>query len=160
MKAILLFGSLFLLASCSTNYYIVRHAEKVPSDGMMTSDVPLSEQGKQRAAALEKALHNKKIQNIYATPYQRTQATAQPLSTAINVPINTYDPRDSFFVSKLKDINSNVLVVGHSNTVDDIVNGLTGEKLLTDLPETQYGDLFIVKRKGRKYTFTQKHFGQ
>jgi hypothetical protein len=52
-----------------------------------------------------------------------------------------------------------VLVVGHSNTVDDIVNGLMGVKTLSDLPETQYGDLFIVKRKKGRYSFEQGRFG-
>ena len=151
---------LFFLASCSTaNYYIVRHAEKAPSDGAMTTDVPLSEAGEQRAVALQEALRHKKIQTIYATPYKRTQGTAQPLSAAINVPINTYDPRDTAMVRKLKAISGNTLVVGHSNTVDDLVNGLTGQKLLKDLPETQYGDLFIVKKKGNKYTLKQERFG-
>lgn len=161
MKFVLLFGSLFLLASCSTtHYYIVRHGEKEPSDGMMTTDVPLSEAGQQRAVALESTLHKEKIETIYATPYKRTQGTAQPLSTSLGIPIQTYNPQDTTFVSKLKTINNNVLVVGHSNTVDDIVNSLTGKSILKDLPDTQYGDLFIVKRKGNKYTFQQKHFGQ
>ena len=161
MRSILLFAYLFTLASCSTtNYYIVRHAEKVPSDGMMTSDVPLSEAGKARAVALDGVLHNRKIKTIYATPYLRTQGTAQPLSTTIGVPVETYKPGDTAFLQQLKSINNNVLVVGHSNTVDDIVNSLTGKSLLKDLPDTQYGDLFIVKKKGRKYSFVQKHFGQ
>lgn len=161
MRSILLLASLFTLASCSsTNYYIVRHAEKVPSDGMMSSDVPLSEAGKARAAALYGALNNKNIKTIYATPYLRTQGTAQPLSTAIGVPVQTYKPGDTAFIQQLKGLTNNVLVVGHSNTVDDIVNGLTGKSLLKDLPDTQYGDLFIVKKKGGKYSFEQKRFGQ
>ena len=161
MKTVLLFGSLFFLASCTTtHYYIVRHAEKAPSDGMMTSDVPLSEAGENRAVVLGSALHTKNIQTIYATPYKRTQGTAQPLSKTLNIPVNTYDPRDTAFVTKLKAIKNNVLVVGHSNTVDDLVNGLTGKSHLKDLPDTQYGDLFIVKRRGNKYSFETKHFGQ
>jgi hypothetical protein len=46
-----------------------------------------------------------------------------------------------------------VLVVGHSNTVDDIVNGLTGRAEMTDLADNEYGNAFIVKRKGSSYTF-------
>jgi 2,3-bisphosphoglycerate-dependent phosphoglycerate mutase len=161
MRPFILFGLLLFCASCSTtNYYIVRHAEKAPSDGAMTSDVPLSEAGQQRALALGGALHNKKIRAIYTTPYKRTQGTAQPLSSTIGVPLQTYDPRDTSFVRKLKAMKGNVLIVGHSNTVDDLVNGLTGINQLKDLPETQYGNLFIVKKKGSKYTFEQKRFGQ
>lgn len=161
MKSVLLFATLFCLASCSTtNYYIVRHAEKAPSDGAMTSDVPLSAEGEKRAAALVDMLKGKKIESIYATPYKRTQGTVQPLSSAIGVPIQTYDPRDTSFIRKVKAINHHVLVAGHSNTVDDLVNGISGQKLLQDLPETQYGDLFIVKKKGGKYKLEQKRFGQ
>ena len=161
MKPILLFASLFFLASCSTtNYYIVRHAEKAPSDGAMTSDVPLSAEGEKRATALVDVLKAKKIKTIYATPYKRTQGTVQPLSAAIGVPIQTYDPRDTSFIRKVKAINNHVLIAGHSNTVDDLVNGISGQKLLQDLPETQYGDLFIVKKKGGKYKLEQKRFGQ
>lgn len=161
MKSILLFGLLIFLASCgTTNYYVVRHAEKAPSDGAMTSDVPLSAEGERRASALADVLKNKNIKTIYATPYKRTQATAQPTSTAIGVPVQTYDPRDASLAVKIKSSNENVLVVGHSNTVDDIVNSLMGESKLKDLPETQYGDLFIVKKKGGKYKLQQKRFGK
>ncbi len=161
MRLFLLFAFLFFFASCSTtNYYIVRHAEKAPSDGAMTSDVPLSAEGEARAAALVDVLKNKKIETIYATPYKRTQGTVQPLSVSIGVPIQTYDPRDTSFVRKLKASNNHVLIAGHSNTVDDIVNGISGQKLLQDLPETQYGDLFIVKKKGSKYKLEQSRFGQ
>lgn len=161
MRIFLLFAFLLLLASCSTtNYYVVRHAEKAPSDGMMTSDVPLSAQGEARAVALVDVLKDKKIKTIYATPYKRTQGTVQPLSTSIGVPIQTYDPRDTSFVRNVKGTNNNILIAGHSNTVDDIVNGLTGKSLLKDLPETQYGDLFIIKKKGSKYSLQQQRFGQ
>lgn len=160
MRLFLFFALLILCASCTTtNYYIVRHAEKAPSDGMMTSDVPLSAEGEARATALVNVLKDKKVKGIYATPYKRTQGTVQPLSASIGVPIQTYDPRDTSFVHKLKGINSNILVAGHSNTVDDIVNGITGKSILKDLPDTQYGDLFIVKKKGGKYTLRQERFG-
>lgn len=161
MRNSIIISLLVLCASCSTtNYYIVRHAEKAPSDGMMTSDVPLSAEGEARAQALVDVLKNKKIQTIYATPYKRTRGTVQPLSTSMGVPVQTYDPRDTSFIHKVKSINQSVLIAGHSNTVDDLVNGLTGKSLLKDLPETQYGDLFIVKKKGGKYSLQQQRFGQ
>ena len=51
-------------------------------------------------------------------------------------------------------------MVGHSNTVDNLVNGLTGETTLSgDLPDSAYGDLFVVKRKGKTYEFDKKRFG-
>jgi len=128
MKACFIFLLAFTLLSCtSTKYYIVRHAEKETTN-TMSSDVPLSEMGKQRAMALKEALLHKKITHIFSTNYTRTLATAQPLSAAIGIPIEQYNPADSTFVSKLKQTtHGNTLMVGHSNTVDNVVNALTGK---------------------------------
>jgi broad specificity phosphatase PhoE len=164
-KSFLFLATIFFLSCKTITYYIVRHAEKESSTTMsantMTSDVPLSEAGKQRAAALKTALQKENIKYIFSTNYIRTKSTARPLGDAINVPIEIYDPKDSAFVNKLKSLSGNVLVVGHSNTVDDLVNELTGKKEINgDLPDSEYGDLFIVKKKGNKLRFETKHFGQ
>ncbi len=148
-----------ILSSCATKFYIVRHAEKEVQTADMSSDVELSDKGEERAEALKKALRNKNIRHIFSTNYIRTIATAQPLSEAIGVSTLHYDPRDTAFISMIKSLHANALIVGHSNTVDDIVNGLTGAGL-TDLTDTQYGDLFIVTRKGDKYILRQSRFGK
>lgn len=149
-----------LLLGCSTTrYYIVRHAEK-ESAATMTSDVPLSDHGTQRALSLKDALLNKNVQRIFSTRYARTLATAQPLSTATGIPIETYQPDDSTFLNRLKEVSrGNILVVGHSNTVDNIVNGLAGKEVLQDLPDTQYGDLFMVTKRGKKHRYSKAKFG-
>lgn len=148
------------MLSCHTaTFYIVRHAEKAGGN-IMTSDMPLSETGTQRALALKDSLLSKNITHIFSTNYKRTIATALPVSKEIGVPIETYNFANAHFIKELKDIaRGNVLVVGHSNTVDDLVNGLAGKKLLQDLPDTAYGDLFIVIRKGRNYSYEKKKFG-
>jgi len=155
--------ALVLLSCKTTSYYIVRHAEKETpaTNTTMTSDVPLSEAGKQRAEALKDLLKKENIKHVFSTNYIRTKSTAQPLVDVIHIPIETYDPKDPQFVSKLKTLNGNVLVVGHSNTVDDLVNELTGKKEIQgDLPDSEYGDLFVVKKKGKRMSFERKHFGQ
>ena len=164
-KLIFILAVLFLLSCKTTTYYIVRHAEKETPTAMsnttMTSDVPLSEAGKQRAEALKEILQNENIKHIYSTNFVRTKSTAQPLADTIHVPVEIYDPKDPAFISKLKSLDGNVLIVGHSNTVDDLVNELSGKKEINgDLPDTEYGDLFIVKKKGSKITFEKKHFGK
>lgn len=156
----------FLLTSCSRTYYVVRHAEKAtPSPGTTMStpdDPPLSEVGLKRAEALKSALSPKQIKNIFSTDTKRTRSTAEPLSAQTGVPIQKYGPRpDSGFIQKLKALGSNTLVVGHSNTVDDIVNGLLNQQKLTDLADSEYDNLFVVRFKrffgtrisfeGRKY---------
>ncbi|MBO9631701.1 MAG: histidine phosphatase family protein [Chitinophagaceae bacterium] len=161
MRSILSFFLIITLAGCSHTYYVVRHAEKaVPGDGPVMNtpnDPPLSELGLQRAIALKDLLHDKNIRHIYSTNTIRTRSTAQPLSTLTGIPIQTYGPKpDSAFIQELKHLKKNTLIVGHSNTIDDIVNGLAGSvKVEGDLPETVYDQLFIIhyKKGGRKILF-------
>ena len=163
MYKFILFIALVLLSCKTTRYYIVRHAEKetTTTNTTMTSDVPLSAAGKERAEALEALLQKENIKHVFSTNYIRTKSTAQPLADAIHLPIEIYDPKDPQFVSKLKALNGNALIVGHSNTVDDLVNELTGKKeIISDLPDSAYGDLFVVIKNRKQITFERKHFGQ
>ena len=154
------FGLCLLSCKTATYYYVVRHAEK-ENTTTMTTDVPLTEAGKQRAEALKLALKGKRIERIYSTNYVRTKATAQPLAESSGIKIDIYDPRDTGFVRRIKDMPlGNILIVGHSNTVDDLVNQLMGQKTIEgDLPDSEYGDLFIIKKKGSNFKFEKKHFG-
>jgi len=160
MHRILFLVLAFALVSCNAStYYVIRHAERVNSPSMSV-DVPLSESGKLRAEALKKALSGKKITQIYSTNYNRTKATVAPIAEERNLRIQLYDPRDTSFVSRLKKISkANVLVVGHSNTIDDIVNQLAGRKEIPgDLPDSQYGDLYVIRIKGNKTTVEKKSY--
>ena len=156
-----LFLTACILQACSSKtYFVFRHGEKEAQAANMTSDVPLSAAGQARAQALKNELAGKKIKQIYSTNTIRTRSTAQPLSEAVGVDIQTYDPRDTAFVSKVQFSSlGNVLIIGHSNTVDDLVNKFYPQAQLKDLPDTQYGDLFIIKTKGKKVNYTVKHIG-
>ncbi len=153
-----------LFVSCkTTSLYVVRHAEKEAAStaDMMTTDAPLSAAGAERALALRDQLKDAGIGTIYSTATNRTTATARPLSAATGVAIQLYDAQNPLFIKQLvRHRGAPVLVVGHSNTVDDIVNTLTGKNLLQDLPETQYGDLFIVRLKGKKAELEQSRYGK
>ena len=148
--------------SCSSNsvdYYIVRHAEKaIPDSSIKSSDVPLSDQGIKRAGGLKRELENKEIKYIYSTNTVRTKATAEPLSSAIGIPVEIYDGSDTTFIQTLKTLKGNALIVGHANTVDDVVNGLMKKTLIKELPDTQFGDLFIVHKKGNTVSYEVKRF--
>ena len=154
---------LVAFASCTRTVYVVRHAEKIaPTDSlakMMANDLPLSEAGKVRAIVLKEQLSGDHIKYIYSTNTSRTINTANPLGKAINVLVNIYSNIDSL-VSIIKSGKGNVLVVGHSNTVDDIVNKLTGQKKIAgDLKDYEYDNLFIVKIRGKKTFFRQRKYG-
>lgn len=155
-----------LLTACSHTYYVVRHAEKANATaggGGMSSpnNPPLSAPGEQRAQALGETLKDSKIDYIFSTNTIRTMTTAEPLRKARSLTIQEYGPMpDSAFIQKLKGIKKNVLVVGHSNTVDDIVNGLTGQKTIPgDLQDSEYSNLFVVTYKGKKVRFERRTYG-
>ena len=155
-----------LVTSCSHTYYIVRHAEKaVPSAGatMNTTDDPfLCDAGEKRAQALKQILMDKNISHVFSTNTNRARLTAEPLSKESRLTIQTYGPRpDSAFIKQLKGIKGNVLIVGHSNTVDEIVNGLTGDQKLSDLTDSEYDNLFVVRYKtffGKKVSYRREKY--
>ena len=142
------------ITSCTHSYYVVRHAEKATVTGNMSAnDRPLSELGQQRATALRDYMSGKKISAIYSTNTIRTKSTAQPTSDQFQIPIQPYGPRpDSTFINLVKSIDKNVLIVGHSNTIDDIANLLSGStQVAGDLPDGEYDNIFIIRYKGKKF---------
>ena len=125
----------------------------------MANDPPLSEAGKVRALVLKQELNNKHISHIYSTNTARTMSTAEPLSEVKKIKIELYGNIDSlvYFIQSTK---GNVLIVGHSNTVDDIVNKLCSETKITgDLKDAEYDNLFVVKIRGKKIIFEKRKYG-
>lgn len=169
MRLIYLILLLVFISSCKpVKYFVVRHAEKeLPSAGVVMNtlnDPPLSAAGKVRAIELMEELKTENIQYIFSTNTTRTISTAQPLNQLRGATtIELYNTRDSldFFIQKLKAIKKgNSLIVGHSNTVDDIVNKLCGEiKVSKDLPDTEYDNLYMVTKKGKRMKFENKTYG-
>ena len=169
MRLIYLFFLLVFASSCtSVKYFVVRHAEKeVPSAGVVMStpnDPPLSAAGRVRAIELREELKTQNIRFIFSTNTLRTISTAQPLNEMRDATkIQLYNTKDSldFLIQKLKAIKKgNSLIVGHSNTVDDIVNKLCGEiKVPRDLPDSEYDNLYLITKKGKKMKFENKTYG-
>jgi broad specificity phosphatase PhoE len=159
LRSILLLLSICLLLSCkTTTYIVVRHAEK--ETGVTTNDPSLSAAGKQRAEALKERLNKTSIDHIYSTSYQRAKNTAQPVADAKHLTVEIYDPRDKAFAENLlKMKGGTILIVGHSNTVDDMVNRLAGEiKVPGDLPDSAYGDLFTIRKRARFLSFKKGQY--
>jgi broad specificity phosphatase PhoE len=119
--------------------FIVRHCEKA----MESTDNPnLAEEGKKRATHLAEILKNAGIEAVYSTNFKRTMQTAEPLANAMKLSPAAYEPRDANFGEQLRKSGKKVLVVGHSNTVPDLLNQLTGTKNYQ--PNDGYGDLWVV----------------
>lgn len=169
MRLLFLVLSVFLF-SCSNTIYIVRHAEKTAATDMITmkqtSDPPLSIDGEARALALRQKLESKNVTHIYSTNTIRTISTAKPLKNLYpGLLIQMYSSKpDSMnaFIQNVKTIKKgNVLIVGHSNTIDDLANKLAGTKVVPgDLKDSDYDNLYILKRKGDKYEFTNGKYGK
>jgi broad specificity phosphatase PhoE len=166
MRFILLFFLAVQISACSHNIYIVRHGEKALPDGttaMMKNDPTLSPDGQARAEALKEVLKKEKIRYIYSTNTIRTRSTAEPTRQHFGIDsIMLYAPVPTdAFIQQLKTLKKNALVVGHSNTIDDLVNRLCGEtKVAGDLPETIYDNLYIIRVNGKQTSFENRKYGR
>ena len=128
--------------------YVVRHAERA-DDGAPASaamvDPPLSEAGTARARALAELLRPADLTHVHSTDYLRTRSTALPVSEATGLPIGLYDPGEqAAFARRLRATAGTHLVVGHSNTVPDLVELLGGEpgEPIADL---EYDRVYVVR---------------
>ena len=169
MRFLILLLAVFLF-SCSNTIYVVRHAEKAtgidPATMKTHTDPPLTLEGEQRALLLKQILGSKNVKHFYSTNTTRTISTAKPLKELyLGTPINIYSSKaDSMdaFIQRIKNIRKgDVLIVGHSNTIDDIANKVAGKTVVPgDLKETEYDNLYILKRKGNTYVFKNEKYGE
>lgn len=164
IKKILPVISLLLIVSaCHTSrIYIVRHAERLDD----SADTPLSESGHKRAQALSDSLYTKGIDYIFVTKYQRNRQTAQPLTERLGKNYEIYEPKPmSDIIGRLGKIKSkNALVVGHSDTILEIAQGLGTKPSISKIVHEDYDNLFVVTVKkglfGNKFLLEEKTYGQ
>jgi phosphohistidine phosphatase SixA len=138
---------------------VLRHAEKaLPAAGTdpaspQASDPPLSEAGRERAVALAELLAPARPAALFASQYQRAQATLAPLSEACGTGVTVVPAAETAALVQALDAlppGSLAIVAGHSNTVPAIVRALGGA--VAGLPageslgEADYGRLFAVVR--------------
>jgi broad specificity phosphatase PhoE len=143
------------LTACSTTtVYVVRHAEKVSE----TDSTDLSPAGFRRAAALADKLGNESIDSIFTTPYRRTRQTAEPLAKRLSVPMRDYPAKPiSAITQRINAIKGKtVLVVGHSNTILEIVKGLDAQPSLTKIGSDDFDNLFQVRIKRKPFSTSVK----
>lgn len=144
-----------------SDVYLVRHAEKETAPTL--KDPPLTSAGQSRALALAAKLAQTPLSIVYTTRYARTQATAQPVVTARHLPLQEYDAKvPEALLAKLMSAHcgKQVLIIGHSNTVPDLLTRL-GAQQAPSIPETQYGDFFHLHYTGEQSrpTLVRDHYG-
>jgi broad specificity phosphatase PhoE len=145
MKHLALVLSIPLLLVTGVNaapvIFIVRHAEKANSGG---KDPDLSVQGQKRAEALANILKDSQITAVFATEFKRTQETAAPTARAAHVSPTVIPANDiAVLAEKLRTLNGNTLVVGHGNTIPDLLKAL-GIATPVSIPEDDYAEIFVV----------------
>jgi phosphohistidine phosphatase SixA len=147
MKGVFISIGLWTFLSCTTTfYYVVRHAERQDN----SNDSPLSADGFQRARVLRDSLREKGIDSIFASLFRRTQQTAQPLATDLGKQLRLYNPDTTDkLINVLKGLKGkDILVVGHSDNVPVIVQGLSGQTV-PSIAANDFDNFYIIRvRKG------------
>jgi broad specificity phosphatase PhoE len=122
--------------------FLVRHAEKLDT----SDDTALSAAGTARAETLARHLTSVGVKAVFATQYQRTVLTAQPLTTRLGLkPIVIHSDASQELVDRIrKDFASDVvLVAGHTNSVPRALK-LLGVTETVEIAETEFDNLFVV----------------
>jgi phosphohistidine phosphatase SixA len=126
----------------NTKIFIVRHADRLGEAD------ELSALGTKRASELKRVLMPAKIDSVFSTDFVRTKKTAQPLASSRRLPVRIYSDELALVKRIIKGSSGKrVLVVGHSNTVDDIIKScgcVPPASIDPEMPITQFDNLFLV----------------
>lgn len=136
---------LFALPACQTappaprgpSFYVMRHLQKGEGE-----DPPLSEAGQAGARKLIGLFAADPPRVIYVSTTRRAYETAAPVARKLRVKVRRYDPANTgALIGRVLRERGPVLIVGHSNTVPEVVERLGGERP-APLAETDYGDVW------------------
>jgi phosphohistidine phosphatase SixA len=146
--AVCLFASSVASAWAQATVIVVRHAERADQaeggSAMMATDPDLSAAGRARAESFAAMLKDAGIKTIFTTQYKRTQQTAAPLAKALGVTPEVVGSRElDSLAGKVRAAQGNVFVVGHSNSVPNLLKAL-GIPEPVEIAETEYDNLFVV----------------
>jgi broad specificity phosphatase PhoE len=141
MKALLASLLVSLAAQGQEVVLLVRHAEKLDA----SKDTKLSPAGEARAKALALKLRDAGITSIWTSEYRRAQQTAKPLAELLHLRPKVHPANDSKgLIELLKQEGGRAFVVGHANTVPEIVRMYGGK--LEELREDEFDGLFLVAK--------------
>ena len=139
---------LMTFAGCATtsaqtlqpNIYVMRHLQ-TPAG---VTDPDLTDEGQRYAGLVNEWFRRDPPTVIYVSNTKRAQQTAEPLAQRLKLAPKVYNPADTpgLVASVLKE-SGTVLVVGHSNTVPEIIASLGGERP-RELTHEDFGDIWHV----------------
>ena len=139
-----------------TKIYIVRHAEKLDN----SADSPLSQAGVERAQKLAHVLKEASITSIFVSNRLRTQQTAAPTAEVFGIVPKRIGNAANVADAILSDeLGGQILVVGHSESLDDIAAGL-GVNGIPELKQKEYDRFFLVHMIGGEVYLHTLRYGE
>jgi len=147
--------------------FVVRHAEKAPEP---VNDPVLSAKGIARAASLDSTLAAFTVSDVVVSQLQRTRLTAANVITRSHAVVHVIPigpggvtPHIAAVADTVRKLSHAgrgvVLVVGHSNTVTQIVEALGGGSAPA-LCDSQYSQLFALRdRADRTVELRRQRYG-
>ena len=128
----------------NASVYVVRHLNTPEGE----RDPDLLPEGRHAAAQLSERLHDAGIAAIYVTDFRRTRQTAGPLAERLGLTPIVYNPFDNAaLVAQVRAGPLPALIVGHSNTVPEIVERLGGARP-GPLGHHDFGDIWRIGPDG------------
>lgn len=138
----------------------MRHGEKETG-----KDPALTVAGRQRAGDLMRKLKDKGITHIYVTQYRRTQMTGDSMRIQLGIDTIHY-AADTTGLDLLKkimahdDLQSTILVIGHSNTIPKLIQRLGVLNYPQEyIADEEFDNLFLVRYKKHKARVTKDKYG-
>ncbi len=133
----------------STTVVVIRHAEKDLSAS--ATDPPLTAAGQARAALLAQMFGDAKslghVDAIYVSTALRNKLTAAPLAERLGITatvVSADDPKGLAHRVLREHAGGRVLIVGHSDTVPEIVATLSHNSAIPEIGDEEYGTMYIV----------------
>jgi len=152
---VLLLGACAYIAPIQppSTFYVMRHLH-TPAG---VQDPDLTEEGRRHAEMLVTYFAANPPAAIFVSNTKRAQQTAAPLAARLGIEPRIYDPADTrFLITEIMKEPPPVLIVGHSNTVPDIVEALSGERP-GPLVHEDFGDIWEIG--GRRRTVARRKLG-
>jgi phosphohistidine phosphatase SixA len=135
------------ITSAAPDIYVMRHLHAGSGD-----DASLTTEAATQAQLLPVFFGRDAPRTIYASTLRRAQETAAPLAQGLGLTVKIYDPRDTpALISAVRQETGTVLIVGHSNTVPEIVEALSGTRP-DPIAHSEYGDIWQVRGSDRELT--------
>ena len=124
--------------------WVVRHLNTLAGE----RDPDLTPEGQRAAAALASWFRADPPRAIFVSDFRRTRQTAAPLAARLRLTPIVYDPADTpGLIARVRATPGPVLIVGHSNTVPDIVEQLGGTRP-GPLVHEDFGDIWRIGPDG------------